>query len=369
MLGRRARLPAGAGALARPRRRGALADPGGVGAAVPGPRAGHRGDRERPGDRARPAGDLQPGGGRHRVADASRHPVVPARLTGRAPRLAAGGAADSGVAALPGARRRGRSRQDAPRRGRLRQAGAQSPRGPQGDHPPRAEPDRPRRGPAGSDRVRGGRARRPVDRGGVHRLAQHRARRGAPDVGDRALWRRRHAGQPLRAQLPRSGGRAAAAPDDELQMGSGRRGTAVRRRRAPDAARRTRPVRRRRQGRRARGRRGGRLRDARLQRAVVHLVAEPVLRVLPRPADDPRGNVGQRRRADRVRLGPAADVHVAEPLVAAHRRRVQHRLPVAGPGSGPSWRAATASIASTSRTTATASTSSATRSSARSRTS
>ena len=76
---------------------------------------------------------------------APRHPVVPARLAGLAPRLAAGGAADSGVAALPGARRRRRSRQDPPRRGRLRQAGAQSPRGPQGDHPPRAEPDRPRR--------------------------------------------------------------------------------------------------------------------------------------------------------------------------------------------------------------------------------
>ena len=74
-------------------------------------------------------------------------------------------------------------------------------------------------GPAGSDRVRGRRARRAVDRTGLHRLAQHRARRSAPDVGDRAVRRRRRAGQPLRAQLPRSGGRAAAAPGLELQVG------------------------------------------------------------------------------------------------------------------------------------------------------
>ena len=111
---------------------------------------------------------------------------------------------------------------------------------------------------------------------------EHRAGGGAPDVGDRAVRRRRRPGQPLRAQLPRGGGRAARGHQAVVAAAGrpGRRGAAVRRRRAADAARRARPVRRRRQGRPAHRRRHRRLRDARLQRAVVHLVAEPGPRVL-----------------------------------------------------------------------------------------
>ena len=188
---------------------------------------------------------------------APRHPVVPARLAGLAPRLAAGGAADSGVAALPGARRRRRSRQDAPRRGRLRQAGAQPPRGPARRSSSRAQSQIDRvAGPAGSDRV-GGRAsapaRRPKPAFTVWRsteLEEARLTSAIELYGADGVAR-----QPLRAQLPRGRGRAAAAPDVELRVGRLRRSAAVRRRRAPHAARRARPVRRRRQGRRAHRRR------------------------------------------------------------------------------------------------------------------
>ena len=88
----------------------------------------------------------------------------------------------------------------------------------------------------------------------------------------------------------------------------------------------------------------------------------PYLRVLPGAALVARGHLRRRRRADGVRLGPAADLHVPQPLVAAHRRRLRDGLHAREPGSGPSWPAATASTASSSRTIATASTSSATRS-------
>ena len=53
------------------------------------------------------------------------------------------------------------------------------------------------------------------------------------------------------------------------------------------------------------------------------------------PRTTREGTRGQRRRADRVRLGPAADLHVAEPLVAAHRRGLQHAPTSRGTGSGP----------------------------------
>ena len=249
----RARLPAGAGSLARPGRRGALADAGRLGAA---------GDRAGPGPRGDgqcPAG-IAPGP----AAVFSLAVAATAWLTRRGiPWFRHGSQASRLgwllVALLLPAWLLYPVLVDVVDRVKTRlveQDYAEQVR----KHPDdlndilkrAAEPDRRRRGPATLVAAAAARTRRAVDRAGLHRLAQHRAGRGPPDVGDRAVRRRRGPGQPLRAELPRGGSRAAAPSAVGLPWAPGRRGAAVRRRRAADAARRARPVRGRRQGRPAR---------------------------------------------------------------------------------------------------------------------
>ena len=103
-------------------------------------------------------------------------------------------------------------------------------------------------------------------------------------------------------------------------------------------------------------------RDARLQRAAIHLVAEPVFRVHPRPASRNASRHDRRRRRARgLRLG-ALCRSSRRAIARGSSATTSSRAPInRASRSGPSSRAATSAITPTSPTIAPASTSSAIR--------
>ncbi len=178
---------------------------------------------------------------------------------------------------------------------------------------------------------RGG-TRRPVDRAGLHRLAQHGAGRRPPHLGGRAVRRRRCPRQPLRVELPRGGGRPA--PPSDRRRARGRPSSARCSRSAPTSAACCTPNA---TCARTTARAGIGSSDAVVAYVMLDYSAlgfissqSPYYEFFRVPRTTREGTSGRRRRADGVRLGPAADLHLAQPIVAADRRRLRHRLPIAG---------------------------------------